>query len=28
VVMEIVTTLILFFFPAIVTFLPENMLGK
>ncbi|MYN13313.1 TRAP transporter large permease subunit [Pusillimonas sp. TS35] len=28
VVMEIVTTLILFFFPIIVTWLPDNMLGK
>ncbi len=28
VIMEIVTTLILFFFPIIVTWLPDNMLGK
>ena len=28
VMMEIVTTLILFFFPVIVTWLPDNMLGK
>ncbi|AEC19039.1 TRAP-domain-containing protein [Pusillimonas sp. T7-7] len=28
VIMEIITTLILFFFPIIVTWLPENMLGK
>ncbi|HYG44487.1 MAG TPA: TRAP transporter large permease [Bordetella sp.] len=28
VLMEIVTTLILFFFPIIVTWLPDNMLGK
>ncbi|NYT86628.1 TRAP transporter large permease [Pollutimonas harenae] len=28
VIMEIITTLILFFFPVLVTWLPENMLGK
>lgn len=28
VVMEVITTLILFFFPIIVTWLPDNMLGK
>ena len=28
VIMEIVTTLILFFFPILVTWLPDNMLGK